>query len=437
MLQIGLRAWGGGRILPAILVNVGKPLGIKMMQRVGFLGILMCFVATLWAQQEATSQKRPSVFDVDATQPEKSSEQIVPQAQLVEPAFEKEIDPREYIVGPGDGLLIKIWGVVDEQFQIPVTPDGYVVIPTVAEVFVSGKTLAEAAEAIQQTLHQAFRNSEFSIRLWRMRKFRVFVVGEVRNPGSYYLRGIDRVSDALQLAGGLVDWGDDTRLQIRHLTGEVDTVNISEFFITGDRRYNPLLRAGDVVFVPTIDLKQNYVIIEGNVGSQGVYQIRPGETLFALLRRLRAINRRSDIEHVILFRGKTRKVFNLLKDEQQVVREVLQTGDRIRVPLNRNQVYVQGEVLNPGPYDYLANYTTLDYAGLAGILETAKGLKDLYVIRANSGKIEKGKDVVVERGDIVVVPQRPRENFKDMLSILTPIISVGISAAALIVAARK
>lgn len=402
-----------------------------------FLAVFLVMLTSfLTAQVESSSRGRARIFDVDAEQMDRSNEQQLPQTPILEQAFEKEIDSTQYIMGPGDRLLIKIWGALDNQFFSEVTPEGFVVIPSVSEVFVSGKTLAQASGEIREQLRRVFKDAGFSVRLLRVRKFRIFVVGEVRSPGAYYLRSVDRVSDALQLAGGLSEWGDDTRIQRRRLSGEVDTVNISEFYVTGQLRYNPFLSGGEVLFVPPIDLQKSYVIMEGNVGSQGVYQIRPQETLLAFLARVQAINRRSDIENVVLIREGQRHVFNLLESETGARKEMLQSGDRIMMPTNRNRIYVRGEVGAPGAYGYLANYLAKDYAGLAGVLETAKDMKEIYVVRASNGKIVKGDNVIVENGDIIVVPRRKREAFKDILSIVTPLISIGLSAAAVIRASR-
>ncbi len=385
----------------------------------------------LLAQQEESQKRRTDVFDVDLQQTQQTNEQILPQQQFFEQAFEKSIDPESYILGPGDQLLIRVSGIFEKIFSVTVSPEGYL-LPNVTDVYVSGKTLSESVALITQALSRTYLNATFSVKLMKLRKFRVFIVGEVRYPGTYYLRAVDRVGDVIQLAGGLMDWGDDARIEIRHIDGTIDTVNINEFYLTGDLAYNPQLRGGDIIYIPSIDLQQNYVIIEGNVGSQGIYQIRENETIFDFLTRLRAINRRSDIENVILIRSNSRKRFNLLNSDTPARQEVLQTGDRIIIPSRQNNVYVRGEVVQPGALPYLANYTTKDYAGKAGILETAKSLDNLYVIRSETGQIEKGKDVIVGNGDIVVVPRRSRETFKDILTILTPIISIGISSYALI-----
>lgn len=390
----------------------------------------------LWAQEKTTETGRASVFDVDMTQLPKTNEQVIPQQQFLEQAFETEIDSTQYILGPGDQILIKVWGALDQQFVTAVTPEGYVIIPSVAEVFVSGKTLADGAILMQAELQKVFKNTSFSIRLAKMRKFRVFVVGEVEAPGSYYFRAVDRVSDAIQLATGLSSWADDTRIQIRHVSGTVDTVNVSEFSVTGDLKYNPFVQGGDIIFVPSIDLEKNYVILAGNVGSQGVYQIRPQETLLQLLTRLRTINRRSNIENIVLIRGGEKKVYNLLANENAARQEVLLNGDRIMIPTIRDQVYVKGEVLQPGPFPYLANYTAKDYAGLAGMLASAKDFTKVYVIHAKTGIVERGGDAIVDNGDIVVVPRNARENLKDILAIITPVISIALSTVAIIQATK-
>lgn len=387
--------------------------------------------------EEITKKDRVEVFDSDMNQLERSNEQLIPQAQLLEQVFEQEIDPESYILGPGDQLLIKIWGLLENQFFAIVSPEGHVLIPSVAEVFVARKSLADGSEAIKSALAEAFRDARFSVSLVKMRKFRVFVVGEANFPGTYFLRSVDRVSDAIQLAQGISTWGDDTRIELRNKNGDTQTININNFYLEGDLDNNPALSGGDVIYIPSINLNKEYVIIEGNVGSQGIYQIRENETLPAFLTRLRAINRNSDIENVILFRGDEKMTYNLLEKDTPANTLLLQRGDRVMVPTNRNRVYVRGEVTQPGAFPYLADYTAKDYAGAAGLLETAKDLDELFVIRTKTGKVEKGENVVVDNGDIVVVPRKSREAFKDILTILTPIISIGISAVALMQASKN
>jgi protein involved in polysaccharide export with SLBB domain len=101
-----------------------------------WLFIVLFLSQVLWAQRgdqasELKETTRSPVFDIDLNQFEKTNEQLVPQQQFLEQVFETEIDSTQYIMGPGDQLLIKIWGVLDTQFITAVTPEGYVIIPSV------------------------------------------------------------------------------------------------------------------------------------------------------------------------------------------------------------------------------------------------------------------------------------------------------------------
>ena len=110
----------------------------------------------------------------------------------------------------------------------------------------------------------------------------------------------------------------------------------------------------------------------------------------------------------------------------------LKSGDRILITPQNKQVFVTGEVTFPGAFDYMANHPAHDYAGLAGITELARSIDEIYVIRAKSGKVERGRNIIVDIGDIIVVPRKRRETVRDYLTILTPILSLGISVYAII-----
>lgn len=395
--------------------------------RLAFL-LLICLPLLLSAQEE---KETPPPIDTDFQQLNKSLEGIIPQRQFLEQALDSAIDSSTYQLGPGDQILIKIWGALENQFFTEVTPEGFVIIPTVGEFPVEGKTLAEVSALLKERLKERYFNANFAVRLVRIRKFRVYVTGEVVRPGTYFMRPSDRLSDVLELAQGLSNWGNETQIQIRHTSGDTSVYDISQFFRNGEEASNPYLRAGDVVFVPPIDIQKNYVIIEGNVGSQGIYPTKPGETVFAFLSRIQALNRRSEIERIVLIRNGEPRYFNLLEPHSPVFQEKLHKGDRIIIPTIRDRVYVKGEVAQPGPFPYLAHYAARDYAGLAGVLESARSLKDIYVIHTRNGRVEKGPDAIVEKGDVVVVPRRPREVFKDYLTILAPILSLGLSVYAI------
>ncbi|UCF63714.1 MAG: polysaccharide biosynthesis/export family protein, partial [bacterium] len=183
-------------------------------------------------KQEETIQL-PKDIDIDLKTREKTVERVIPPQQYQEQTLEKSIDSSKYILGPGDLLLINILGPLENQVFTEVTLEGYVVIPGIADLKVSGMTLHEGSDYIKSELNYYFRDSRFSIRLMRMRKFRVYVVGEIVKPGTYFMRGTDRLSDLIELAQGISSGGDETRISIQHIDGTADTVDISDFYRNG------------------------------------------------------------------------------------------------------------------------------------------------------------------------------------------------------------
>jgi protein involved in polysaccharide export with SLBB domain len=327
---------------------------------------------------ERQTEQKPTTeiskqFDIDFGFQEKTPEKVVPSQQYLEQALEVAVDSNSYKLGPGDLLQISVWGPLENQFFTEITAEGYVVVPTISEIYVSGSTLAEGSSLIKKNLQRYFKKASFSIRLIKMRKFRVYLVGEVAKPGTYYMRGSDRLSDLLEIAEGLTPGGNESAVQMRHANGENDTLNIIDFYRHGDKAANPYLDGGDVIFIPRIDLSQNNL---NDGDTPGVYQLK------------------------------------------------------------KEYIYVKGEVYQPGAYPYLVDLKALDYAGMAGMQETAQDVHKIYVIHSKTGKVSEGGKVTVGKGDIVVVPQRNRETFKDYLTIITPIISIGLSTYAIIQASK-
>ena len=306
--------------------------------------ILFIFSSTLYPQsikpyrQQQDQQtkeegfKLPKDFDIDLKTQEKSVERVLPPQQYLEQTLESAIDSNRYLLGPGDLLLINIMGPLENQIFTEITPEGYVVIPGISEVYVSGLSLYSGSEKIKSELDKYFRDTQFTVRLMRMRKFRVYAVGEITRAGTYFMRGADRLSDLLELAQGISSGGDETQITIQHVDGTSDMVDISDFYRRGIKEANPYLAGGDVVHVPMISLKQNYVFIEGNLDFPGIYQLKKDETLVEFLYRLKLVNRESNIEDIALTRAGKIIPFNLLINLDSARNEVLQSGDRLFIP---------------------------------------------------------------------------------------------------------
>ena len=166
--------------------------------------------------RELNKVKSDKKLDLDVQYFERTNDALVPSPRLIEQAFDSAADSLSYRVGPGDQLLVSFNGILEDQFLTEISADGHLIIPSVAEVQVDGKSLAETNATVNEKISGVLKNSTVTIRLLKMRKIRIFVIGEVENPGTFYLRGIDRLSDSIELAGDLQRTGDLTKVEIRH-----------------------------------------------------------------------------------------------------------------------------------------------------------------------------------------------------------------------------
>lgn len=351
-------------------------------------------------------------------------------------ALEGAVDPDIYIVGPGDIFTFNIWGALEEQFPLNVTPDGYLLIPSVGELPVDGKTLHEVQQLVLEKAKPYYKNSKISLTMIFPRFVRIHVVGEVNYPGTYVGQPMNRVSHMIAEAGGPTDWAWLRKIEIRHTDGSVDYFDMFDFKQYGNIKSNLFINGGDVIYVPPMQLGSNFVEVEGELENSGTYQIYPDETLITFLQRIRVIERNMDLSKIIVIRSINNTGKKNLADEyiypfqtKNSEREEFQlvNGDRILIP--SKYVYVKGTVRIPGAYPYALNLRAKDYAGMAGGDFRSGSIKGIRVYHTRTGKTEKGEDVLVEPGDIVEVPQTFELKIREILSMVQALAYVFVAYA--------
>ena len=403
----------------------------------------MLMLTNVFSQEE----KRKNVFDRENKKYPNSLERYYLQKSLTRTmapqVLENIIDENKYIVGPGDEFQIHLWGEIENQLDATINPHGSLIIPSVGEIKLHDLTLADAKSKILEDISKKYLSDEISINLMTLKKFRVYLAGEIELPGTYFVQASDRVSDVLEIANGVTDWADGTRIEIRNSNGEKNYIDLSEFYLDGIKEQNPFLNAGDVIYVPSIDVTRGYVIVEGNaeISSSlrsetepqtqipvssllGVYALKKDETLYEFMRRVGGLSRKSDLEDVVVVRQGKETHFNLLEREEEFVTYKLEDKDKIVITPMVDQVYVSGEVYLPGRYPFKANYKASDYVGAAGELETAADPEDYEIIRRETGEQLSGSDVIIEKGDTIFVPKSGGEKFKDFMVVITPSLSL-------------
>ncbi len=319
-------------------------------------------------------------------------------------ALDQPIDPSAYKVGPGDKASIFLWGNIQAQYNLTVSPEGKLLIPTVGPVAVSGMFLSEAKKKIRASVLKRFTNVRVAIELSDLRSFKVSIGGAVRIPGVYEANGVTRVSEVIRMAGGYVNESDDLdwrqskdRIQtfppgvashrniiVKHKNGPVDTADILLFEQTGDLTYNYKLIDGDEIFVPLCEDNINKYGIFGGVKNPAFYEYSARDSLKDLINLAHGLTLNVDSSMVELVRfapdGKTVTrtdvaLKEILNGESQDIELI--PDDRVFIKTlksynEKHQVLVLGEVMFPGFYAIEPESTYLYQ-----IMERAGGLTDL------------------------------------------------------------
>ncbi|MFC1752613.1 SLBB domain-containing protein [Thermoproteota archaeon] len=285
-------------------------------------------------------------------------------AQAEDPQFgltDVPVGPN-YILGPGDQLLLRIWGKLEEIMEVTVSPEGSIYIPQVGTVFVSGERLDRAKRIIQKELERFYVNFEISVTLKELRAVKVFVLGDVVRPGAYDVSSLSTMFRGLYSAGGPTKLGSLRKIYIKRSNQTVKEIDLYHYLIKGDRNQDPRLEADDTIFVPPIG---DVVKISGMVKRPAIFEIKPGTSVYDGLTQLAAgLSINSYYKRMQLHRiqdGERRIVMDLSFESLENMRDVLKgevliNGDHLIVlpllDLKHNFVSIQGNVYRPGNYAF-------------------------------------------------------------------------------------
>lgn len=193
-------------------------------------------------------------------------------------SIEHPIDPETYVCGPGDVFELDFWGSQNLQLKLTTDLEGRAFIPRVGFLPVAGKTLSAVRTAMKSKIRAVYPGLSFDITLLSPRSFVVHVVDNVKQPGTYTSRALDRVSTVIARAG--IATGSRRRIAIKHHDGTTGTADLVRYELTGEVAYNPFLLDGDVITVP---FASPVVTIGGAVRRPGQYELVATKDLAELL----------------------------------------------------------------------------------------------------------------------------------------------------------
>lgn len=270
----------------------------------------------------------------------------------------------DYVVGPGDGLTVDLWGSASMRLTRSVDREGRISLPEVGPVLVSGKNLATVQQDLQQILKTQYRDVSVGVSLSRLRTIRIYEVGDVANPGAYDISSLSTPLNALFVAGGPSPQG-SLRI-LKHYRGNqlIQTVDVYDLLLHGVKTNIERLENGDTVQVPPIGPQ---VTVEGMVRRPAVYELEDENNLASVLELAggllpSAALRHIEVQRLIAHEKQTMLSLDIpdASDSQEVTKQLeafrIQDGDRIRIyPIasyNQDAIYLEGHVTRPGRYSY-------------------------------------------------------------------------------------
>jgi protein involved in polysaccharide export with SLBB domain len=306
------------------------------------------------------------------------------------------VDPRTYVLGPGDVLEIDLWGRVARVIPLEVGPEGKVFIPGRGPLEVAGRTLEWARDRIQRQIAELYVGVRSDVRLIQLRSFKVYVTGFVKTPGAVEANPATRASEVVAGAG-LLENASRRNIEIRHLDGTTGRIDLDAFDLAGLQERNPMLVDGDVLLVPR---STKSVSIAGAVARPANYELADGDSLGLLLRLAGGVLPSAVQDRVLMvrFRSATESDSSWLDLSSGVPEMALQDGDRwfvqFRPEYHRlTTVGVYGEVEQPGTYPIVPGRDRL-----SDLIRWAKGFRPdanrsaLYLMRESGQSEERNAD---------------------------------------------
>lgn len=280
--------------------------------------------------------------------------------------------PQNYTLGPGDQVVIDIYGASQKTESQTISPEGTVTIPGYGPIALSGLTVAGAQSKLRSTLGSRYASSTLRLTVGRTRSIMVNVMGEVKVPGTYTLSSFATVFHALYRAGGINDLGTLRNVKVYRGGKLVTIVDIYEYILNGRLAGNVMLHDNDVIQVGPYDA---LVGITGNVKRPMFYEMRKNESVATLIKYAGGFTGDAHKKSVRLVRqaGERYSVFNV--DEFDMASFKLEDGDAITVDgmINRyeNMVEVKGAVFRPGQFQLGGSVTTV-----RSLVEAAEGVTE-------------------------------------------------------------
>ena len=281
--------------------------------------------------------------------------------------------PEDYRLGPGDEIIIDVWGNNEAQIRQSISPEGRIIVDQIGPIYLNGLTVREANDRIKSIFAQKYADvadsgSDISLSLGQLRTIQIDVMGEVSLPGTYRISPFSTLFHALYNAGGPTEAGTLRSIEIMRNGRRIATSDIYDYLFNGKRSNDIRLQEGDVIVVPAYD---RLVTIEGEVKRPMIYELKKGETVADLLGYAGGMKSSAFGDRVSIDRTTNGAKTVAVVEAADFETSRLDDGDIVTIGKadNRydNRVEIGGAVVHPGVYAIGIDVNTVkDLVNIAG-----------------------------------------------------------------------
>ena len=292
----------------------------------------------------------------------------------------------DYVLGPGDSLIIQMWGMTNEVLKVTLTRDGRINLPKVGALYLWSMNLGDAEKRIKEELSRFYKDFQINVSMGGLRTIQLFVLGEVRRPGSYTISSLSTVLHGLYQAGGPSKFGSLRNIKLIRKGNHDKIFDLYQLLIYGDKSGDIRLLNEDIIFVPPIG---DLVGISGNVKAPAIYEMTGQQRLSDILKISGGLTPSAYLQRINIERIVANKKLTVIDIEIANLEDLDKSPQNIEIKNNdlilissilrkkRDYVTIKGNVYRPGEYKLMPNMKLSDLIGEAQGL-----LPETYMERA-------------------------------------------------------
>ncbi len=262
--------------------------------------------------------------------------------------------PADFVIAPGDDLIIRAWGSIELDIRTTVARDGTVGLSKIGDIGVAGVRFGDLARHLRAAIGRSYTGFDLSVSIGQLHSIRIYVTGFAKTPGAYTVNSLSTLINAIFQAGGPLPEGDLRRVELRRGNAQVAQIDLYDFIANGHRDGDARLQPDDVIVIPPV---RGVAAVAGSVSRPARFQLN-GDTLGDLIGYAGGLDstaavHRATIERVVS--GSHREIVELEINAENL-RQPVRNGDLVLIapisPRFTNAVTLRGQVAQPIRYPW-------------------------------------------------------------------------------------